>query len=299
MTCAAIRDWLLNADHPGRPIPAVAAHLHTCPACRDYADRLERLEADYRTAPIPDFATAARAAFLDKLAVPSPTPVAALRRWVLPPRWVLAASVLFLVGVGMFVFWPAPQAQAASDVVDRLIDWNLDLAEAGPLTERDRVYAERRDAFAAELGRTGLAPADRELADVLVANAVWLAGNDDPVEEAERLNLIADRLLERMQSAAGGGDETALGRHAQNYRKVTEHGVARSVEKAKTKAEIKEAKRLEKLTAREMERVRALEALLETTPNPTKKEIRQALGQGANKPKRKQPARVGAADDGE
>jgi len=176
MHCDHAHDWLLQTEQPGAidKAPAdVVSHLRQCGSCRRLSRRLERLEQTYHDTPIPASVDRARAAFLASL---DEEPAISVRktRTALPPRrsalrWALAASVLFVVATAVLMFWPGSQVQASADLVDRLVDWNLELAQAPSGSERDRIFADHRDRLTGELGKVRLPDADRQLAESLVA----------------------------------------------------------------------------------------------------------------------------------
>ena len=134
----------------------------------------------------------------------------------------MAAILLLCFGVGMWAPWPGQQVQAADDLVDRLVDWNLELSEIPILDDRVRLHDQREAAFRSE--SAGLDDDDRELADALFANAAWLARNDDPVDRAERFDKLANRLLKRLRKDADRRDAKVMKRLAKHYGRVQELG---------------------------------------------------------------------------
>ena len=63
MDCRTTRDWLLQADHPGRLDDGpggLAGHVVGCGRCRRLAHVLARIEAEVRHEPVPPDADAAR-----------------------------------------------------------------------------------------------------------------------------------------------------------------------------------------------------------------------------------------------
>src|SRR5438874_8759268 len=111
MSCAATRDWLLSADDPARPVPAVAAHLAACPACRGLADDLVELENIVRAYQPPPAALARRDAFLAGLPATAPRPVRT--RHIAGAFAALAASVVLAVAAAALLR-PAPPTPAVA-----------------------------------------------------------------------------------------------------------------------------------------------------------------------------------------
>jgi hypothetical protein len=164
-------------------------------------------------------------------------------------------------------------------VVERLLDWNLDLSESRAPDQRQRLYAERAAELTTALREAVLPAEDRELADALVASGSWLTGNDDPAAEADRFNDLADRLLALIDAATGEKDARRLRRLADSYRRVAERGVRANVERAELSGPLtaKRLKKLERARQRDAKRAEKLAALLERAPRAARKEIRRAL----------------------
>jgi hypothetical protein len=99
-------------------------------------------------------------------------------------------------------------------VIEQLVDWNLELTEAATPADRDRIFADKHEKLKVRIGQAKLSDTDRELAENLLTNGVWLVKNDDPVEELNRFHRVADRLLEKMQHAADKADASQSERMA-------------------------------------------------------------------------------------
>src|SRR5205823_1756593 len=98
-------------------------------------------------------------------------------------------------------------AQANPDVVERLIDWNLDLTQARTPEERSRIYDEQAAELKDKLAQADLPPEDRKLAESLLENSALLSKNIDPIAEANRFSDIIDKLVARLDSATTANDE--------------------------------------------------------------------------------------------
>jgi hypothetical protein len=284
MDCPQVRNWLLQAEDPRPercPSAELTHHLRTCAACDELAWQLLQLEQSWREIPIPDSVERARAEFLEQFpahsATPIPTTVPLRRRWA-PPSWAVAAVLLLAVGLGTALL-STPRATASAEVVDRLIDWNLDLAQAPSPTERSRIYTEQVDAMRGALRRAKLPGSEQELAEKLLENGSWLAENNDPTAEADRFNDVADKLLERLDAARARGTTKELRRLARSYGRVAKYGIDAKLAKAQASGALnfERKRKLERVILRDAKRRQALEALLERTPEATRKEIKKAL----------------------
>jgi hypothetical protein len=294
MDCSNARDWLLQAERPWGLDDApgdLAAHVDGCPRCRRLAGALEGLEQRYRDELRPATAEPARDAFLARLH----TPVAGPRpRRMLPRRWAAAAALLLAVGAAVWALLPTTQARGASDVVERLITWNLEITQAQALEGRARIYKEHAAELEAALEQAELPEEEREFAVALLDSGSWLAGNDDPAAEADRFNDMADRLLAQIDTATTKKDAKRLRRLADLYRRIAEQGVQANLERARKavdRASKRKQRKLDKAIRRDAKRARRLEELLERAPEPTRKEIRRALGKPvrAKKPRKQEP----------
>ena len=112
----------------------VRAHLVGCPDCRRDLAGLERVDAMFRAAAVPEPAEAAWdrvSAALDRtLAASSPAPVRRERRGVFG-WWLVPAGALAAAAILMAVFLMAPKPVPPDQVTDLEVgpnyDWKLDL----------------------------------------------------------------------------------------------------------------------------------------------------------------------------
>jgi hypothetical protein len=285
---------LLRAENPRADLHAPAdlrKHLKRCPTCASLAVDLQRLEQAWRALPLPPEAHTARDAFLKRLPLGAGTgkvPLSFFRR-LGPLGWATAATVLLAItGVTTWLLLIANSGQgtpeavnrpAAPDVVDRLLDWNLSLAQATTLEERKRILLSKEAELRAVLAAAVLSPEDREFSEELLANGAWLAAHDDPVSEADRFTAVADRLQERMKWAAGHGKEHEWNRCAQHFRLVTEKGVAATMERVRKMGEFNEEqkRRLNGMQQRDDRREHEFERMLERAPKGLRPTIQQSL----------------------
>jgi hypothetical protein len=284
MNCDQTRNWLLHSDDPRRPSAEVAGHLVGCDSCRALASQLTAVEQAWRDQPAPADSEPARLAFLNKVMVPTAKPLAALQsakpqaasRIV---RWVTAALILFAVGTMVWTLSPTPMAHASPALIEELIDWNLNLAQAPDAVERGRIYSEKEANLKLASQNAKLTPEDRELVGMLLDNGSWLASNSDPVDTAERFSTVADKLVERLAVAAKGKDRGAVDRYAKLQGKVNERGVGVQLARAEELGVLNfdKERRIEKLVLRDSKRMNTLVDLLEVNPDLSRKDIRQAL----------------------
>src|SRR5205823_6690089 len=133
----------------------------------------------------PASAASAKAKFLDQ-SLNRPSPRQQPSRWRVWAGAGVAVSVsLALVlgiaaAIGVWFFAPGPTAQAQSEVVlDKLIDWNLQLSESQDPDERAKLYSQHLESLKADLDNAKLNDDDRQLAQTLLDNGVFLASNED------------------------------------------------------------------------------------------------------------------------
>src|SRR5688572_18824356 len=134
MDCERARLLLLQSDDPrpaGCPSPGLAEHVRQCVACRRLAGKLAQLEEAWRGLPLAGNPERAQRTFLKRLARDRSVARPKVRPWrARPVRWAAAAVLLLALGLGSLMLLPAAKVQAAPDLVERLVDWNLDLAQA-------------------------------------------------------------------------------------------------------------------------------------------------------------------------
>jgi hypothetical protein len=293
MECKDAQALLLEHEFPlteRRDPGALADHIARCGDCRALAAELARLEAEWRAIPLPSAAAMPSAEFLDRFAAPPGRPLrmfGGVRRFGTPRR-MIAASILVALAAGGTLFVSMPRASASSDVVERLVDWNLELAGAPSHDERDRIYAGGATRLATEVARANLAAEDQELAQSLLATAPWLARNADPLAEAGHFDDVADKLLKRMNRETRRGDAKRIARSARLYQRVVELGIESKLDVIKQSGalDFDRQRNLERLILRDADRLDAVLALLERAPDSTRKEIKRALKVPRARPKK-------------
>jgi hypothetical protein len=284
MLCAAARDWLLMADDAGCPTSEVADHLAGCTACRALAAQITGLEATVRSSPTPAAAFASRDAFLTRLA-PTPKRRSPIRQYVAMASAIAASLVL---GITLAAITRAPKpgqpetivAQAAPDVVEDLVEWNLRLTEAEAPAEREKLVLEQMPRLQAAVQRMNLSKDDRAFAEKLLANGKRMGETSDPIEEAEGFHEMADSLLVRLDAAAD--DEDRSEHLARMYAQVVDRGVEVNLARAE-KQSLKAEKqvRVQNLTrAKHRQAIRAAE-VAERIPEKAREHVKP------NRPKAK------------
>jgi hypothetical protein len=200
------------------------------------------------------------------------------------PASVAVAAVL-LIAVGFLFLAPGPEAQAAPEVVERLVDWDLDITQARTADARLTLYdAQHRD-LQALVVKTHLSPEDRELANSLLETGSWLTRNDDPMAEAERFSELADKVLVRLDSATTGDSQQAV-RFAEAYQRLSRIGVSGNIDRISTAGpfDLPHKMRLDTVIAGHTKRAQKLEDLLNHRPESSYKAIHRALKGHTRKP---------------
>jgi hypothetical protein len=279
MNCEEIQDRILAADDPRRLGAELDAHVASCPACGAFVRRLVAIETAAARLPV-EGSQAAKAAVLRRVRAEELRPA---RRLLLRPVWGLVAAML-VVGIGLGIYLARP-ATASASVVDQLVDWNLELADASGPAERQQLYSTRAASFDSAVRTASLNADDRQLATLLLEQGSWLAKNDDPVDEAEHFSELADQFVARLDRAAAANDAKALQRLGRNYDRVAQKGVAARLQRLGAVGSVnrpdmaKRLERLERLARLQVERERRLEKLAERHPNAKAvKQWRKAQG---------------------
>lgn len=283
--CEQTRDWLLHAEDASRescPSPDLGEHLKSCYACGQLATEIKMMEQAWRTMPVPPACHQAQAAFLRQLAQRKPTVAPVVHKLRFRPRlspWAVAAMLLLTAGLAGWLFLPDNQVRAADDVVGRLIEWNLDLAQASTLEARNRLYATQQPALHAAVRQEELPAEDRVLAESLLDNGVTLVSLVDPMGEADRFTDLADRVLDRADSAAKKGNSNETTRLVVHYRRLVEKGINANLDKVRASPALDgdKKRRLDKHLLRDEKRLKKLETLLDQAPEASRREIRRTM----------------------
>lgn len=284
MDCRTAQERLLleESTRPERlPPGALADHVSACAACQRRLGDLARIEQTWRAIPLPTNAQTGPDRFLKQFPPASAAlPPTRNSRPKLPVRWLVAASILIVAAISGGLFIAPPHATASTDVVERLVDWNLSLAHAPSVIERGQIYADYVTRFQDELKRAEVPAHDRDLVQTLLERAPELVRIPDPLAEADRFNELAEKLLARMSDAAQGGDTRRINQSAALYRRVAELGIEPKLEvlEASRSLDFERQRRLERLILQDSDRMNTLVKLLERAPDSSRKQIKRVLG---------------------
>jgi hypothetical protein len=236
MKCQSLRNWVLQCESMQVQTwpKKLVRHVKRCRPCRHFARSVLRLEDRWKNYPLPKAAKKPSAAFLKQIielenppTKETPEKPSKRKRVPLafrPMRWIGAAAAMLLVAIAgiVIMLMSAGQSRANSDVVERLIVWNLEMSNADA-KERKRLLEEHDPKFAAELAKIQLTEDDRELAESLLENGRFLASSDDPDEEFENITTIGAELKNRYERAEHKGNERERERCANLYARFIAH----------------------------------------------------------------------------
>jgi hypothetical protein len=243
MNCEYVHTWLMQVDSLlVKDWPRdMNRHFKACVACAKLARNLYKLEEAWRDLPLPEGCERAKADFLKKISKPTktqkspqseesgkPEKVKPMGRPWHPVRWVAVAAMLF-IGISAFswmLFMPSQSNAAPSDIVDRLIDWNLDMTLADA-DERKSLLEKHEAQLRKDLKKdeTRLSLEERKMAEELLEAGVKLASNEDVLAEAEIITSIADKLADRASTAEASGNDKDKERCASHYDRFRQFGV--------------------------------------------------------------------------
>ncbi len=270
------------------------AHLQGCADCQALLLNLQQIESAAKTLPAPAGTNAAKEAFLAQLQPPAsrmrigwPTRLPSLRSPHLRNPWTLAAaaSIVLLLSAGAWLLiehfqTKPPQVEAAS-VVDRLVDFNVELADAATPDERNQIFTAQAAALKQTFEDASLPADERELGAKLMENGVWFSMNNDPLASAEKFSDLADILLTRMKAAQAAGQTQKVARLSRLYGVVQAAGVDPQLKLAET-AGLKNpelAKRHAFMLRRNADLEQKFQDLVARSPEMSRRQINQELKQ--------------------
>lgn len=225
MNCEQAQDLLAQSDllTDQALSPVLQDHIARCPRCADTLARLQRLEQAVRDMPDPHWMPLAHRRFEDAMSR------GGLRRvsssgWL---RFVSGVAAVLLVGIliGGALMIKRQRQQEGADLVGQLVAWNVGLSQLQSTQERARLYKSGAEAFRLKLARARLTPEEQQIAQRLLADALWFTRQNDALADADRFHDAARLMVDQMDVAAKGGDLKALASLGQNYYTMMEKGV--------------------------------------------------------------------------
>lgn len=215
----------------------------------------------------------------DRAELSETTPRRQSFRWRVARAAAILALSFCLGGVLFLALEPRnPEAPTSSEeVVDRLVVWDLEIAQAPTPDDRRVIFESRAPSMQGLIIKARLCSEDQELANSLVDTGVWLTEHDDPMAQAERFGEIADKILARLDSSTEPDDASRATRYADSYYRLTEIGVAANLERALAVSDPKHKPKLDHLLASDVHRGKKLEELLQRNPDASWKVIHRAL----------------------
>jgi hypothetical protein len=285
MDCREIQDWLLEwGPTPPEGIPAEAAeHLRTCPQCGALAAEVAQLDQAVRDLPDAPQAQQAKQRFLQRIQAGPALPasrgggriVGRIIRW----QYAAAAMVLLAAGAGLWILLAGAGSDAqAATVVERLVDWNLELASMPTIEERKGLYAAQAGKLEQLVAKTAPNSEDGALARTLLRTGAGFCGSSDPLADAEIFCSVADVLAPQV-APAGKPNAKVIKRRTNLSARIEQKGVVQRLEKMESAAKPvgERAKRLEKVVHHNAKYQAHLTSLLPRVSEPDRREIRRAL----------------------
>jgi len=173
-----------------------------------------------------------------------------------------------------------------------MVDWNLQLTRSLSAPTRADLYRTGETRFRSALARITMPAEHVAVAQRLLENGAWLAGHHDALDEAERFDHLAERLLKLAGNAGEKGHYRRMDRLLDQYCRVLESGVNPNIERAEDSGalDFQSQRRLERLVLDDPNRVRELDALLQRAPKASRYRIRRAMGLAGTRGKKSHSA---------
>ncbi len=220
---------------------SVETHLESCPSCRELAagyGRLDRVLAELAVQDkVPRMLAGIRAAVANEIPLPTPAlmddeksdgellspekvepedsapavqPSVSRRAVFRKVAWATAACLVVTAGLALFFAVFPQRVEANPDLLDRLAEWNLDISSAPTRAERQDRFQERANAFDDDLANADLRGDEREMAAALLANARTMGAEKNPLDVAERLDGMSEKMLTWMGAHSNTNPKRAL-----------------------------------------------------------------------------------------
>lgn len=315
MNCEEVQTLLLQSETSKAPdgvfvrfsgdaAVLVAEHVTRCVACSQLARKLRRLDETVRSLPMPPGTLDARLRFearlreMDLIAPAPPHRSAQLptkRRhlvrkssllWrIADSRLTAAALLLLVIGGGIWGYQTRlRQVAAAEEAIDKLVEWNLSLAQSDSPVERRQLYAASPTAVKQPAILAPLDAGDRQQADALIENGAFLVGNTDPLAEADHFSHLTDLMVSNIELASHKSAEV-IEHLNQNYLAVVNRGIQKNLDRAEAASINTPAhgQQMEKIEQRYALIQSKMEAVLEKTHPTSQQQLRIALDERIRK----------------
>jgi hypothetical protein len=278
MTCQEIQDAVLMAQDVSKETAEgteLGRHIAGCAACAAFVERLVRVETAVASLPMPPGSDEGKRATLTQIKWVASHPRG---RFFLRPSFLSAAAAILVFGIGIGIYLAQPPK--ASAVVDQLVEWDLELADAPGPQQREAIYRNGASAWESQIKNASLTTEDRQYASALLEQGKWLSTNPDPVDQADRFSDLAELIVDRMNAAAAANDARAVQRLGGHYRRIVQRGIGEKLDRMGANASISTEGRakLAKIAKRAADHERRLQILAERAQSQaSQRELRRAL----------------------
>ena len=266
MDCTQAQDLLLSMEDPGaieQMEPELRRHVESCAQCAAVAARVRQIEALVPELPVPAAASAASRAVLNTR-IKMPVLSAMSYRPMRMQRLALAAGLLLVVGLSLSILLLLSQpADASTDLVGQLVDWNVEMAQAPNQFERSRLYHEREVAFSKSLAHNTLSADESTLAKALFEQGFWLSEHDDPLAAADRFCSVNELLASQGQRDAAKKNYRASAVRVSESQRIRRAGIEANLVLVSKQASSEQKDLIERVSRRDRTTAAALARLAE------------------------------------
>ena len=221
--CEQYRQRLLSQESPTTLAPADRGHFESCPACRAWLAKVDRLEMALANLPMPVYASHAKAGFLNDFRRNQVQPATVEKG---SPSWVtVAGSWLPAGGIALVLILavaaileirsrqPEVITRPADPLMERVVVLNTELASAQTADERLDLLMEMSDAFEQGARKIARVDAKVETLDTLSRSYSRLV-REGVVEQARLIESAdreakLDRVLERLDKTRDEAEQLA------------------------------------------------------------------------------------------
>ncbi len=234
MNCTDIQNQLLTADDLNRLADsALAEHVRNCPQCAEMLRQLSSIEAAIHDLPAPPEAEDAKKRFLAKMNLDASAPLAtqstpATRRcfaWTGGRHLARAAILLLVAGLVIWLTCIQNSATARADrYLERLIEWNIKLANTQQSAERIKLHDLQLKIFQQELKNISLTDHQKKIAESLLVSAGQLAHSDLALTRSNLLMRLGDQLAQDALIEKDSGQAATMDILAKGSRQIITEG---------------------------------------------------------------------------